>query len=220
MQGVFALARKAGFYDPQRSRVEHVGFGVVLGEDRWEITPHLISNFFQWRLSRILSFLFFHHFLFLTYCCQPRFSSTFFFFCHPVILQLSFNFLSKTLNCCREHNFYCRFNEIFWRFLLAAFISFPVHCCRAKFQQFECVPSALPIPATLLSHPLFPFKSRTRLISADVIAAEMTVATTWLLLLLFFFDEMTNLKIYFSNIFSFELPHSLDVIHVNEVLRA
>ena len=34
MQGVFALARKAGFYDPQRSRVEHVGFGVVLGEDR------------------------------------------------------------------------------------------------------------------------------------------------------------------------------------------
>ena len=34
MQGVYARARKAGFYDPQRNRVEHVGFGVVLGEDR------------------------------------------------------------------------------------------------------------------------------------------------------------------------------------------
>ena len=34
MQGIFAVAQKAGFYDPKKNRVEHVGFGVVLGEDK------------------------------------------------------------------------------------------------------------------------------------------------------------------------------------------
>ncbi|XP_023931228.1 arginine--tRNA ligase, cytoplasmic isoform X2 [Lingula anatina] len=33
-QTVFSAARKAGYYDPKLKRVEHVGFGVVLGEDR------------------------------------------------------------------------------------------------------------------------------------------------------------------------------------------
>ncbi|EDO40756.1 predicted protein [Nematostella vectensis] len=31
---VFGAAREAGIYDPKRTRVDHVGFGVVLGEDR------------------------------------------------------------------------------------------------------------------------------------------------------------------------------------------
>ena len=34
MDGIFAVAQKAGFYDPKTTRVEHVGFGVVLGEDK------------------------------------------------------------------------------------------------------------------------------------------------------------------------------------------
>jgi len=33
-QSVFACAKRAGFYDPERIRVDHVGFGVVLGEDK------------------------------------------------------------------------------------------------------------------------------------------------------------------------------------------
>jgi len=31
---VFLAAAKAGWYDPAITRVEHVGFGVVLGEDK------------------------------------------------------------------------------------------------------------------------------------------------------------------------------------------
>jgi len=31
---VFACAKKAGFYDPAKVRLDHVGFGVVLGEDK------------------------------------------------------------------------------------------------------------------------------------------------------------------------------------------
>jgi len=33
-QSVFACAKRAGFYDPEKVRVDHVGFGVVLGEDK------------------------------------------------------------------------------------------------------------------------------------------------------------------------------------------
>jgi len=33
-QSVFACAQKAGYYDPAKVRIEHVGFGVVLGEDK------------------------------------------------------------------------------------------------------------------------------------------------------------------------------------------
>jgi len=33
-QQLFDVARKVGWYDPQKIRVEHVGFGVVLGEDK------------------------------------------------------------------------------------------------------------------------------------------------------------------------------------------
>jgi len=33
-QIVFACAQKAGFYDPAKVRLDHVGFGVVLGEDK------------------------------------------------------------------------------------------------------------------------------------------------------------------------------------------
>ena len=31
---IFGAAREAGWYDPKVSRVDHVGFGVVLGEDK------------------------------------------------------------------------------------------------------------------------------------------------------------------------------------------
>ena len=31
---VFAGAKNAGFYDPARTRIDHAGFGVVLGEDK------------------------------------------------------------------------------------------------------------------------------------------------------------------------------------------
>ena len=31
---IYGLAQKAGWYDPAVTRVEHVGFGVVLGEDK------------------------------------------------------------------------------------------------------------------------------------------------------------------------------------------
>ncbi|CAK8684427.1 unnamed protein product [Clavelina lepadiformis] len=33
-QAIYSVARKMGWYDPEETRVEHVGFGVVLGEDR------------------------------------------------------------------------------------------------------------------------------------------------------------------------------------------
>lgn len=33
-QNIFAAGQKAGWYDPQNIRVEHAGFGVVLGEDK------------------------------------------------------------------------------------------------------------------------------------------------------------------------------------------
>jgi len=33
-QSVFACAKKAGYYDPSKVRLDHVGFGVVLGEDK------------------------------------------------------------------------------------------------------------------------------------------------------------------------------------------
>merc|ERR1712027_255909 len=32
--GVFSCAQKAGYYDPAKVRLDHVGFGVVLGEDK------------------------------------------------------------------------------------------------------------------------------------------------------------------------------------------
>ena len=32
---VFAVAQMMGWYDPKKTRVEHAGFGVVLGEDKW-----------------------------------------------------------------------------------------------------------------------------------------------------------------------------------------
>lgn len=31
---VFGASREAGLYDPRRVRIDHVGFGVVLGEDK------------------------------------------------------------------------------------------------------------------------------------------------------------------------------------------
>lgn len=34
-QVVFAAAQMIGWYNPQVTRVEHAGFGVVLGEDKW-----------------------------------------------------------------------------------------------------------------------------------------------------------------------------------------
>lgn len=34
LQAVFAMGQKLGWYDPKVTRVEHAGFGVVLGEDR------------------------------------------------------------------------------------------------------------------------------------------------------------------------------------------
>lgn len=34
LNGVFAAGAKAGWFDPEKVRVEHVGFGVVLGEDK------------------------------------------------------------------------------------------------------------------------------------------------------------------------------------------
>lgn len=34
-QIVFAAGQKIGWYDPKVTRVEHAGFGVVLGEDKW-----------------------------------------------------------------------------------------------------------------------------------------------------------------------------------------
>ena len=34
LETVFAAAREIGFYNPREKRVEHVGFGVVLGEDK------------------------------------------------------------------------------------------------------------------------------------------------------------------------------------------
>jgi len=33
-QLIYAAARLAGFYDPEKVRVDHVGFGVVLGPDK------------------------------------------------------------------------------------------------------------------------------------------------------------------------------------------
>lgn len=33
-QVVFAVAQMLGWYDPKVTRVDHAGFGVVLGEDR------------------------------------------------------------------------------------------------------------------------------------------------------------------------------------------
>eukprot|EP00096_Caligus_rogercresseyi_P011867 TRINITY_DN4817_c0_g1_i1.p1 TRINITY_DN4817_c0_g1~~TRINITY_DN4817_c0_g1_i1.p1 ORF type:complete len:671 (-),score=203.49 TRINITY_DN4817_c0_g1_i1:59-2071(-) len=33
-QSIFACAKRIGWYDPQRTRIDHVGFGVVLGEDK------------------------------------------------------------------------------------------------------------------------------------------------------------------------------------------
>ena len=33
-QAVFAAAQLAGWYDPSNVRVDHVGFGVVLGENK------------------------------------------------------------------------------------------------------------------------------------------------------------------------------------------
>lgn len=35
-QLVFAAAKMIGWYDPQVTRVEHAGFGVVLGEDKYD----------------------------------------------------------------------------------------------------------------------------------------------------------------------------------------
>ena len=34
LNGVYLAGAKAGWYDPKVTRVEHVGFGVVLGEDK------------------------------------------------------------------------------------------------------------------------------------------------------------------------------------------
>ena len=34
LNSVFLAAAKAGWFDPSVTRVEHVGFGVVLGEDK------------------------------------------------------------------------------------------------------------------------------------------------------------------------------------------
>ena len=33
-QTLYSAAKVAGWYDPTKHRVEHVGFGVVLGEDK------------------------------------------------------------------------------------------------------------------------------------------------------------------------------------------
>lgn len=32
-QNIYAAGRMAGWYDPSKKRVEHIGFGLVLGED-------------------------------------------------------------------------------------------------------------------------------------------------------------------------------------------
>ena len=40
---MFAAGRDAGWYDPKNTRVDHVGFGVVLGEDKYVILSyHLV----------------------------------------------------------------------------------------------------------------------------------------------------------------------------------
>lgn len=31
---IFGASREAGWYDPKVTRIDHVGFGVVLGEDK------------------------------------------------------------------------------------------------------------------------------------------------------------------------------------------
>ena len=36
---VFEAAKQAHFYDPQHTRVEHAGFGLVLGEDGKNLKP-------------------------------------------------------------------------------------------------------------------------------------------------------------------------------------
>jgi hypothetical protein len=36
MQSIFAGAKLAGWIDEQNTRIDHVGFGVVLGEDGYE----------------------------------------------------------------------------------------------------------------------------------------------------------------------------------------
>jgi len=42
LNSVFLAAAKAGWFDPSVTRVEHVGFGVVLGEDK--LVPSPISS--------------------------------------------------------------------------------------------------------------------------------------------------------------------------------
>lgn len=37
-QVIFSAGQMIGWYDPQVTRVEHAGFGVVLGEDKWVLT--------------------------------------------------------------------------------------------------------------------------------------------------------------------------------------
>ena len=34
MEIIFGVGQKMGWYDPKETRVEHIGFGVVLGEDK------------------------------------------------------------------------------------------------------------------------------------------------------------------------------------------
>lgn len=37
MQSIFAGAKLAGWTEGRKTRIDHVGFGVVLGEDKYEI---------------------------------------------------------------------------------------------------------------------------------------------------------------------------------------
>lgn len=38
MQSIFAGAKSAGWVQGRNTRIDHVGFGVVLGEDSYEIS--------------------------------------------------------------------------------------------------------------------------------------------------------------------------------------
>jgi len=41
---VFAAARQLGWYSPKEKRIEHVQFGLVLGEDKFEYNFIFINN--------------------------------------------------------------------------------------------------------------------------------------------------------------------------------
>lgn len=47
----FKAAEAAGWYNPKNTRVEHTGFGVVLGDDKSVIVLLLVGIVISWRSS-------------------------------------------------------------------------------------------------------------------------------------------------------------------------